>query len=275
MNNLTDNAKRHLDNYLQQVRTCLKDCPAVDADEVEQNIKEHIESELQSSTKPVSFDTLDDILKRLGSPRQWLPEEEIAWWRKIILRLRTGPEDWRLAYISFGLLILGFVILPSFIVLLPASFIVARAVLSETADSSELKAQKWLIYPSLVVAYLFIAFWLLIWPVFPLFALAEDLEHLDADVFPWNTGGETAYWALAFVAIAAATCLWWLILSLILKAGPHLLRAIFKPFAQNITPKLANWVMGITAVLFVVCLTFLLLMIACRGEVAHFTKNFK
>ena len=275
MINLTDNAKKHLDHYLQQVRTCLKDCPTVDADEVEQNIKEHIESELQSSTKPVSLDTLDDVLKRLGSPQQWLPEEEISWWRKIILRLRTGPEDWRLAYISFGLLILGCLILPASFVLIPASFIVARAALSETADSSELKAQRWLIYPSLVVAYLFIAFLLLIWPVLPLFALAEELEHLDADVFPWNTGGETAYWALAFVAIAAATCLWWLILSLILKAGPHILRAIFKPFAQNITPKLANWFMGIAAALFVVCLTFLLLMIACRGEVAHFTKNFK
>ncbi len=106
MINLTDNAKKHLDNYLQQVRTCLKDCLTVDADEVEQNIKEHIENELQSSTEPVSFDTLDDVLKRLGSPQQWLPEEEIAWWRKIIIRLRKGPEDWRLAYITFGLLLL-------------------------------------------------------------------------------------------------------------------------------------------------------------------------
>ena len=26
------------------------------------------------------------------------------WWRKIIFRMRSGPEDWRLAYISFALL---------------------------------------------------------------------------------------------------------------------------------------------------------------------------
>ncbi|MHC4791011.1 MAG: hypothetical protein ACYS8Y_06185 [Planctomycetota bacterium] len=279
MINLTDNAKKHLDNYLQQVQTCLKDCPTVDADEVEQNIKEHIESELQGLIEPASFDALDDILKKLGSPQQWLPEE-ISWWRKIILRLRTGPEDWRLAYLSFGLVILAALLFIdnkeeiSFI-LTAASFVVSRATLSVAGGNNELSGQKWLLYPSLVIVYLFIFFWLLVWPVLPLFALAEELEHLDADVFPWNIGGETAYWALAFVAIAAATCLWWLILSLILKAGPHLLRAIFKPFAQNITPKLANWFMGIAAALFVVCLTFLLLMIACRGEVAHFTKNFK
>ena len=275
MINLTDNAKKHLDNYLQQVRTCLKDCPTVDADEVEQNIKEHIESELQDSSEPVSLDALDDILKRLGSPQQWLPEE-ISWWRKIILRLRTGPEDWRLAYISFGVFVLAFFAgRLGFIVLLLTSFIISRATLSAIGGHEEPRAKKWLIYPSLVVAYLFIAFLLLIWPVLPLFVLAEELEHLDADVFPWNTGGETAYWALAFVAIATVTCLWWLILSLILKAGPHLLRAIFKPFVRNITPKSANWFVGIAAALFVVCTMALLLMIVCRGEVAHFTEKFK
>jgi hypothetical protein len=272
MINLTDSAKKHLDNYLQQVRTCLKDCSTVDADEVEQNIKEHIESELQDSSEPVSFDALDDILKKLGSPQQWLPEE-ISWWRKIILRLRTGPEDWRLAYISFSLLILGCLILPASIVLIPASFIISRAALSEAADPNELKAQKWLIYPSLIIVYVSVLLGLLLWPLGLLFPLAEELEHLDADVFPWNTGGETAYWALAFVAIAAATCLWWLILSLILKAGPNLLRAIFKPFIRNITPKSANWFVGIAAALFIVCSMALLLMIACRGEVAHFTEK--
>jgi len=99
MINLTDNARKHLDNYLQQVRTYLKASPTVDADEVEQNIKEHVENELQDSPEPVSFDALDDILKKLGSPQQWLPEEERPWWRKIILRLRTDRQKylWRIS----------------------------------------------------------------------------------------------------------------------------------------------------------------------------------
>jgi len=227
MINLPDNARKHLDNYLQQVRTCLKDCPTVDADEVEQNIKEHIESELQDSSEPVSFAALDDILKRLGSPQQWLPEE-ISWWRKIILRLRTGPEDWRLAYISFALLVVGFIILPSSIVLIPASFIVARAALSEVADSSELKAQKCLIYPSLIVSCSVIAFILFFGGMVLGACLAEVLWDLT-----WIR--EVAY--MGTVTFAASitvtiTALSWIILGAVFCKWPGLVRSIFKPFAD-------------------------------------------
>jgi len=237
MINLTDNAKKHLDNYLQQVRTCLKDCPTVDADEVEQNIKEHIESELQDSSEPVSFDTLDDILKRLGSPQQWLPEEEIAWWRKIILRLRTGPEDWRLAYISFGLLILGFVILPSFIVLIPASFIVARAALSETEDAGELKAQKWLIYPSLIIVYLVSLCFFLGLPLLGLIPLAYDLEHTIRATY--KIGDDTPYWLAVCSVFAGSLGLWWLIHGIVFLARPNIPKVLFRPFADWFSRKWA------------------------------------
>ncbi|MFC1738797.1 hypothetical protein ACFL1G_07110, partial [Planctomycetota bacterium] len=229
MINLTDNAKKHLDDYLHQVRTCLKGCSSVDADEVEQNIKDHIESELQDSSEPISFDALDDVLKKLGSPQQWLPEEEIAWWRKVILRLRKGPEDWRLTYISFGLLLLSFLVdkqMPFFavflwpiiifrgtsiVVLLLASFCLARAALLVTPNRDKLGGQKWLIYPSLVVFYLPIFFFVLLWPVILLFAIAQGYDHAEIDMFPWNTGSETPYWTLVFIFFAGATFLWWLI----------------------------------------------------------------
>ena len=276
MINLTDNAKKHLDNYLQQVRTCLKDCPTVDADEVEQNIKEHIESELQGSTEPVSFDTLDDVLKRLGSPQQWLPEEEISWWRKTILRLRTGPEDWRLAYISFGLLILGFVILPSFIVLIPASFIVARAALSEAADPHDLKAQKWLIYPPLIIVYLFLAFWLLAWPFMSLAILADGVESTkEVDLFPWNVNDpDLAFWPVALVFIVAGTGLWWLILGLVHKKKPALLQAVFRPFADWLKPRWIKWFLSITLLLVIICSTAGVLMIKYQGWYVYLKEAF-
>lgn len=138
-----DDAKKLVDNYLHQVRSCLNSCTTVDADEVEQNIKEHIENELQDSSEPISYDELNIVLKKLGSPQQWVPEEETSWWRKIILRLRTGPEDWRLAYISFGLLILGFLTgRNSFMILVIASFIVSRALISTAEQIDRLKAQR-------------------------------------------------------------------------------------------------------------------------------------
>jgi len=198
--------------------------------EVEQNITEHIENELKSTTEPVSSNELEAVLKSLGSPRQWIPEEELPWWRKAILRLRTGPEDWRLAYISFGLLIAGFVILPSFIVLIPASFIVARAALAEAADSNELKAQKWLIYPSLIIVYSFVLFWLLAWPAFTLTTAAYEWEHNVRSSYP-QFADDLHYWIMATSFIIAGLGLWWIILGGLLLKWQSFLQALFKPFS--------------------------------------------
>ncbi|MHC4547051.1 MAG: HAAS signaling domain-containing protein [Planctomycetota bacterium] len=222
MINLSDSAKKCLDKYLQQVRAHLRGCKKVDADEVERNVIEHIESEFEAATEAVSFEELDTVLQRLGSPRQWVPEEEIPWWRKTILRLRTG--------ISFGLLILGFVILPSFVVLIPASFIVARAALSETADSSELKSQKWLIYPSLIIVYSFVLFGLLAWPALVLPAAAYEFEHNVRSSYP-QFADDLHYWIMATSFIVAGLGLWWIILGGMLLKWRRFLPMLFKPFA--------------------------------------------
>jgi hypothetical protein len=229
MINLSDSAKKCLDGYLQQVRTYLRGCKKVDADEVERNVIDHIESEFEGATAAISFEELDTVLQRLGSPRQWIPEEEIPWWRKTILRLRTGPEDWRLAYISFGLLIVGFILVPSFIVLIPASFIVARAALSETADPNELKSQKWLIYPSLIIVYVSVLLGLLLWPLGLLFPLAEELEHTirESNV---GFGVDLHYWRMATSFIIAGLGLWWIILGCMLLKWRRFLQMLFKPF---------------------------------------------
>ncbi len=150
---LSKSAKKSLEDYLRQARAYLRGSKSLDANEVEQNIAEHIENELEGAAEPVSCDALDAVLKKLGSPQQWIPEEELSWWRKIIFRLRTGPEDWRLAYISFGLLVLGCILPWTLPVLVIASFLVSRAALSEAGDPKELKAQKWLLYPSLIIVY--------------------------------------------------------------------------------------------------------------------------
>ena len=231
MINLSDSAKKCLDKYLQQVRTYLRGCKTVDADEVERNVIEHIESEFESVTAAVSFDELDAVLQRLGSPRQWIPEEELPWWRKIIFRLRTGPEDWRLAYISFGLLIAGFILVPSFVVLIPASFIVARAAISETADSSELKSQKWLIYPSLIIVYSFVLFCLLTWPALALTTAAYEWESHVRSSYP-QFGDDLHYWIMATSFIIAGLGLWWTVLGAVFLKWRNLPSVLFKPFGD-------------------------------------------
>jgi hypothetical protein len=238
---LNERAQKHLDQYLQQIRTCLKDCPAVDADEVEQNVKEHIENELNEVSEPVTFDDLDAVLKKLGSPEKWIPEEEISWWRKIALRLRCGPEDWRLAYLSFGLLILslplkGFLpllavlLLPIIFIggnltisiifiskgisgvgLLLASFYVARVVLAITDDKEELGEQKWLIYPSLIVVYIPLIILILFAPI---------------TVIPGGVRGDIIF-----------TSLWWIVLGIVLSIWPKIVHAVFRPFGNWWTRK--------------------------------------
>ena len=102
MPKLSQNAQQSLDEYRSKVNILLKGVKSVDSDEIVQNINEHIENELTGYPEPVSSEDLNTILEKLGSPYQWVPEEDIAWWKKFALRLRTGPEDWRLAYLSFG-----------------------------------------------------------------------------------------------------------------------------------------------------------------------------
>ena len=236
MINLSDSAKKCLDKYLQQVRTYLRGCKTVDADEVERNVIEHIESEFEGATAAVSFEELDVILQKLGSPQQWIPEEELPWWRKIIFKLRSGPEDWRLAYVSFGLLIFGCLLPWMFPVLILASFIVSRAALAAT-DYRLDKGQKWLLYPSLIIVYFFLAAAILLIPLGALVPVGYEFE--DEIRESYRIADDTTYWVLVSSAFGMLTGLWWVLCSVILLIRPSLLKTIFRPLADGFTRKWA------------------------------------
>lgn len=238
---LSESAKKSLEDYLRQARAYLRGSKSLDANEVEQNIAEHIENELEGAAEPVSCDVLDAVLKKLGSPQQWVPEEELPWWRKIILRLRSGSEDWRLAYLSLGLLVVGFLMLPyapAGIVLILASFLVSRAALSEAVDPDELKAQKWFLYPSLIIVYVFALLVLLTWPLGLSIPLAEGYEHefRESSSRLYN---EIDYWIMAVSVILAGLGLWWCILAIVLLKPRKLLRVLFRPFYEKVRSKWA------------------------------------
>ncbi|MHC4324253.1 MAG: hypothetical protein ACYSUX_08275 [Planctomycetota bacterium] len=245
---LSKNAEKSLRDYLRQARTYLRCSKSVDANEVEQNITEHIENELKGAAEPVSCDVLDAVLKRLGSPRQWVPEEELPWWRKIICRLRSGPDDWRLAYISFGLLIAGFILVPSFVVLIPASFIVARAALSETEDPDELKAQRWLIYPPLIIVYVTVLLGLFFWPLGLLPTVPIELEHTIRESHA-RFADDMRYWTMAISFVIAGFGLWLIILGGLLLKWRRFLPILFKPFAGGFSRK---WALVVLLIGFVI-----------------------
>ena len=228
---LSDGAKRSLEDYLRKARTYLRGFKFVDADEIEQNVTEHIETELEGVPEPVSRDDLVAVLEKLGSPQQWVPTEEYPWWRLFILRLRSGPEDWRLAYVSLGLLVVGLLVAfnpPACVVFILASFIVSRATLSEVEDSKELKAQKWLLYPSLILVYVFVLPALLTLPLCVLIPVAEVYERSFEGL-----QNDFDYWLIAMPGIVAGLGLWWSILAVVFLKFRNMARILFRPFADG------------------------------------------
>ncbi|MHC4394915.1 MAG: hypothetical protein ACYS1A_04605 [Planctomycetota bacterium] len=274
MKNLTDTAQNRLDKYLSRARASLHTCTGVDADEVESDIRAHIETELEGTDEPVSLKNLEAVLDRLGSPTQWVPEEEISWWRKIILRLRTGPEDWRLAYISFALFVLAFLIgRQAFFVLLLASFCISRATLLMTPNPEQLGGQKWLIYPSLLVLYIPLLIMLLILPIIPVVIMAETQTQTlsnhssNLGLIPNYYPGSQFYTFWISVGFAVVG-LWWIILGILGCAGSTLLKVIFRPFADNFKRRWAGLLLGIGILLIIVCLGAGLFFMS-RGYFTH------
>jgi hypothetical protein len=229
---LTESAQKGLNDYLRQVRAYLRWSKSLDRDEVEQNITDHIERELEGSPEPVSCNALEGVLARLGSPRQWVPPEALNWWGKVVLKLRTDSEDWRLAYISSSFLlvavILMFLVSPLQVVFFAASFVTARAALAAAADE-DLGAQKWLIYPALLIVSAAFAFFLFVGPGLLAGIIGGELYEVR-----WiRQGSAMGVVALVITSAALVTGLWWMLLGLILCKWPVLLRGPMRPFADG------------------------------------------
>jgi len=251
---LTDNAQKSLDKYLHQARAYLKGAKSVDAAEVEQNITEHIENELTGAAEPVSADELESVLQKLGSPQQWVPEEELPWWRKMMLRVQTGPEDWRLAYISFGLFVSGVLLLPTGAILIAASFIAARAALSVVEDATLLKAQKWLLYPSLMTVYLGLLGVFLALPLLGLVPLWEGWENTLSERLE---GGDRQCVLVGYSIFAGSLGLWWLIQGIVFLVRPNIPKVLFRPFADGFNRK---WALVLICVGFAVLIASLVVL---------------
>lgn len=220
---LTADAMKTRETYLEQVRTYVGMSQTADPTEVIRDVNEHIDRELQNSPQPVSKECLESILERLGSPCQWVNEDDFTWWRKMMMRLRKGPEDWRLAYLAFATLILGTVLMGPIGLL--ASFCLSRAALS-VSEKKELQAKRWLVFPSLLIVYFLTAPILLFWPVIPLIGMAVNI---------------------IFMTIGMA--IWWGFLWLLTRKYMRIVKVLFKPFAENWK---LNWLGYLSAVLFLI-----------------------
>jgi hypothetical protein len=194
---LSTEAKFQLDKYLHQVRSALAAVPDVNLDEIESDILEHVEQELVPAARPVPPALLEEVLNRLGPPTQWLPPGHHATPTPLpsvfsylkaqasgmFSALWRGPEDWRLAYLSFFIFAIGVVAFTFVPLLLIISYLLARAGIAAAHQKSlEIDAgRKWLLYPQTSLVSLAILLILVLGP--PVAAsVAAITEAHDLDI---------------------------------------------------------------------------------------------
>lgn len=235
---LNADAQTQLARYLRQMRTALRGHPSVDPDDIERDVLGHIDAELAGHPEPVVASDLRRVLDRLGAPNQWAVSDELTPWWGLISSLRDGPEDWRLAYLSLTLAVVGaFLFLgnmwlwPLPLLLPIVAFLMARATLELLEHHEEpVGARRWLLYPVMLPWYAVFAAALLLWPMFPVLGVLNDTPAIQERI---ARAHPEFFWAIAPTGAALVLGLWWSVLGLILRRFPDALRAVFRPFADG------------------------------------------
>lgn len=233
MIDLTPDAKRRFDEYLQRMRVSLRGSRSIEADEVEQNVIEHVEVALAGVPSPVGPERLGTVLEQLGPPERWLPDDERPFWRKAMDRVMTGPEDWRLAYVSLGLTVLMVITFPigGVLLLLPA-FLVSRAYVALIEERGEpLGARKWLVLPPIVLALVLIAAAALIAPAGAIGAVLSEVGLRDLGL---EFGNRFERGRLFLGALSIGTGAWWIVLSGVFAMLMRPFRALFAPVTSGL-----------------------------------------
>ena len=243
---LTPEAQAYLERYLRKVRGALRGHRAVDADDVERDVICHVSAELGQPGDPVSTAQLRTVLERLGNPDQWISADELPLWRRVVLRLRTGPEDWRLPYLTFALWTIGPIVGPIALFLI-ASFFAARATVALVdSEGDDLGARRWLVYPPLLIFYLPTVIALLGWPLALAAGASEELPRVRPDL--WEALQPVWLGVPGVVLFVAG--LWWTATGMISTRLAPAIRTVFFPLANWFEPRHGRVLMAVGFSLF-------------------------
>ena len=248
MTTLTADAQQLYDRYLQTVRWSVRG--VADANEIERDVREHVDTAIAQAEEPVTSNTLRDILSRLGDPWQWIPLDELPLWRRALMRFWLGPDDWRLAYLCFGLMVTGLVLLPVGIgfFLLIGAYLLARATCEVAADrDGTLGPRRWLIYPPLVFFGAIFLGSILIGPAAPALAWGIGDNGYISTFHPVRFNFSDPVALATFVAATGAITLgiWWVALSGLIAVLIRPFRFLFAPFANGFRRVHALWLTAI------------------------------
>jgi len=279
---LTPEARTYLDDYLADVRSAVAGHHSLSPDEIEQDVRDHVYSALEGAGQPVTAPQVAAVLDRLGPPSQWVADEPRSVWkyladklkpvghraveqikslpsdayhvgRGLAARVRGISSDWRLAYVTLGLLVLGMVFPP----LLIASYFVARADVAVARERGEsLGARRWLVYPPLVIVSIVLFLALAIWPIPAAVGVSHQIPrslHADAGEIMRVSPRAVQPVVAVYLAVGAVS-LWWGLVSLIVLRFPKLPALLFPPFGSRIRRIDALIVMFVSAAVFVVWL---------------------
>ena len=232
MMNVTPAARQQLDSYLQRLRSELRATRAETAEEVEQSVREHIETALEDAPTPVSGTDMIAVLDRLGSPEQWLAEEA----RAVADRSGgSGADDSRLPYVAFGLVLvsIGSFMFFGFLLLIPAMF-VSRAWIEQKRERGEpLSSKRWLVYPSIALVLASVALLLLLVPPLGAMALLHGDVARSFDV-PTDPAGALRFYAGIRALMLGA---WWIIAGGLCAALIRPIRFVFLPLLDRVRRK--------------------------------------
>lgn len=241
---LTPDARKRFDDYLQRTRSALRGTRAIEATEVEQNVIQHVELALAGVPSPVGADSLRTVLEQLGPPERWLPDEELPVWRRVLGRLMTGSEDWRLAYLSFGATALMIITLPiGGLLLFPLAFVLSRACVELLRERGEpLGAKAWLVLPPIVLGLLlFVGGALVLGIAAPAtFAEEQGMRELGFPD-PLSRAGRVQMF-LGFMLVTNGV--WWVALAGLFSVLFAPIRALFRPTLD----RLERWHLGLFSV---------------------------
>jgi hypothetical protein len=240
MTEFTQEAKKRLDSFLKDLQNSLKGCRSVDRAEVERNVLDHIDDSLAGAASPVDTPQLAEVLEGLGNPSQWIPEEELPWFQRFSMGLRTGPEDFRLAYLSIVLLALAALLFCFFqdenplpFLALLFSFCFAQAVLSLFESPSDLGAQAWLVYPSLASIYVPVAIVGLFWTVPFGYETTYQIRKLIDEPGKLEEFSQVPMWIYHSHQMLTLTAGWWFLIGLVGWIFPRFFPSIFHPFLSG------------------------------------------
>lgn len=241
----TVDARERIDRYLREVRDRLRPYPGIDEEEVVRDVREHIEAALGAESRPVGEAAAARVIERLGPPESWVPTEELSPARAALTRLRHGPEDWRLAYLSAGSFGLGLVLpalgLPPVIGLMfiVAAWVSGRAAI-ELAPEGDGRGQRWLAWPAVVAVQVALAAALLLWPlalVLPVGATGGWIDALGESGRALPSGGSPEAWRLTGCVVGVLQGVWWMAFGWAAARRPERLRRLLFPLGRGITSR--------------------------------------